>query len=381
MELKIYSFFSGAGFLDLGFEHSGFKIEFINEFNDSFLSVYRYSRAILGSREPQVGFFNCDINDFLKGTKKKQLTENIENDKKRSLVGFIGGPPCPDFSVAGKNKGISGVNGKLTHSYKKIILQQVPDFFLFENVKGLWATKKHREEYEKIKKSFITKGYLLTEKLVNSLEYGVPQERERIILVGIHRNICRYDLKDMKLRIKNSFHWGNKDEYSVQKVKAIAWPNQDIFIENGKMKCPKEISRVLTVEHWFLKNDVSNHTNALDYFKPQQGRAKMETINEGDVSGKSYKRLHRWRYSPTVAYGNNEVHLHPYKCRRISVAEALALQSLPAEFVVNPELTLTDKFKTIGNGVPYLMSKGIAEQIRIFLLGHINEDKVKDRSG
>lgn len=380
MELKIYSFFSGAGFLDLGFEHAGFKIEFVNEFNDSFMSVYQYARTILGSREPQLGFFNCDFNDFLKGAKKKLLSRNVETDKKGSLVGFIGGPPCPDFSIAGKNNGISGVNGKLTTSYKKIILQQVPDFFLFENVKGLWTTKKHKEEYEKIKKSFIRKGYVLTEKLVNSLEYGVPQERERIILIGIHRNICQYDLKEMKQRIKNTFRWGNKDEYSIQRVKAIAWPNQDVFIENSKTDFPKGISKELTVEHWFLKNDVYNHTNSLDYFQPQQGRSKMETINEGDVRGKSYKRLHRWRYSPTVAYGNNEVHLHPYKCRRISVAEALALQSLPAEFVVNPGLTLTDKFKTIGNGVPYLMSKGIAEQIRIFLFDHIDKNKIKDRS-
>ena len=77
----------------------------------------------------------------------------------------------------------------------------------------------------------------------------------------------------------------------------------------------------------------------------------MQTIPEGDSNKKSYKRIHRWRYSPTVAYGNNEVHLHPYKERRLSVAEAMALQSLPKEFALPQSMTLTNCFKTIGNGV------------------------------
>ena len=93
----------------------------------------------------------------------------------------------------------------------------------------------------------------------------------------------------------------------------------------------------------------------------------MQTICEGDVSKKSYKRLHRWRYSPTVAYGNNEVHLHPYKERRLSAAEAMALQSLPKEFELPTEMTLTDKFKTIGNGVPYCLASGVAKTILDFM--------------
>ena len=95
----------------------------------------------------------------------------------------------------------------------------------------------------------------------------------------------------------------------------------------------------------------------------------MTSIEEGDVSKKSYKRLHRWRYSPTVAYGNNEVHLHPYRVRRISAAEALSLQTLPKEFELPPHMTLTNKFKTIGNGVPYLLSYGIAATIKDYLEG------------
>jgi DNA (cytosine-5)-methyltransferase 1 len=91
------------------------------------------------------------------------------------------------------------------------------------------------------------------------------------------------------------------------------------------------------------------------------------SVDEGDDSKKSYKRLHRWRYSPTACYGNNEVHLHPYQIRRISVAEALAIQSLPKQFYLPDNLSLTAMFKTIGNGVPYLAAKGIAKTILDFL--------------
>ena len=93
----------------------------------------------------------------------------------------------------------------------------------------------------------------------------------------------------------------------------------------------------------------------------------MKIIAEGDDRKKSYKRLHRWRYSPTAAYGNNEVHLHPYKARRLSVAEALAIQSLPKEFQLPSEMSLTDKFKTVGNGVPYLLAYEVAKTIKEFL--------------
>ena len=90
----------------------------------------------------------------------------------------------------------------------------------------------------------------------------------------------------------------------------------------------------------------------------------MQRILEGDTKRKSFKRLHRWKYSPTAAYGNNEVHLHPYKIRRLSVAEAMAIQSLPENFILPNDISLTAMFKMIGNGVPYLMAECIAKTLK-----------------
>lgn len=361
VSFKIFSFFSGCGFLDLGFENNGFKVEFVNEFSPAFMKAYKYSRSKMNIPEPEFGYFNNDVNVFLTTDKGSELQNWIEAARADgSLIGFLGGPPCPDFSVAGKNRGREGDNGKLSMSYINLITKMLPDFFLFENVKGLWKTAKHRAFYDEMKQQIQTAGYATTDKLVNALEFGAPQDRERIFLFGVNQRILgENDIKD--------FPWEKYKKYSLEEIKAYPWPKAEPFVNEGPRDCPAGIPRELTVEYWFNKNDVANHPNANDYFTPHQGLIRMQSIKEGDVCKKSYKRLHRWRYSPTVAYGNNEVHLHPYKERRISAAEAMSLQTLPKTFELPPDMTLTDKFKTIGNGVPYVLSCGIAQSTYDFL--------------
>ncbi|OOE16878.1 DNA cytosine methyltransferase [Bacillus subtilis] len=371
MKYSIFSFFSGAGFLDLGFELNGYDIVFVNEFNKSFLNVYKHSRKVLQLKQPQFGYHEGSIECLLKNEKdflsKLVAQKKIEQD----IVGFIGGPPCPDFSVGGKNRGIEGENGKLSNTYIELICQEKPSFFLFENVKGLWKTKKHRLFYDDMKKKLHKNGYVTTERLINSLEYGVPQHRERIILIGFHEDLLTklsYKLDENLPDIPSDmFPWEKYTKYTKEEILSSSFPTTNDFNEESRYPCPNGVLKDLTVEYWFQQNDVSNHPNAEQYFVPRQGLMKFKSIEEGDDSKKSYKRLHRWRYSPTAAYGNNEVHLHPYKARRLSVAEALAIQSLPKTFELPTDISLTDAFRTVGNGVPYLASKGIAATIKHFL--------------
>lgn len=355
--MKIFSFFSGSGFLDLGFEMSGFSIELVNEFSSAFIGAYKYSREKMGLTKPRYGYSNTDINDYL-GDLSAELKSQVSKSKADgSFVGFIGGPPCPDFSVAGKQKGRHGDNGKLSLSYVQLIIEQQPDFFLFENVKGLWRTAKHRAYYEELKEMLLP-YYSMTERLTNSLEFGVPQDRDRILLFGVHKKYGK-DIDD--------FDWSKYMKYNLSDIKGMSWPTSESFAIDNQKSCPDDIPRELTVQYWFDKNNVEHHPNGGESFIPRNGITKMLTVDEGDDSKKSYKRIHRWRYSPTVCYGNNEVHLHPYKARRLTVAEALALQSLPPNFALPPEMSLTDKFKTIGNGVPFLLAEGIAKTIKDFL--------------
>lgn len=362
----IFSFFSGSGFLDLGFERSGFDVRFVNEFHKPFLDAYIHSRKIMELPKPKYGHFLGSIEDFVTGDRSKELHEFVMDAKADSLVGFIGGPPCPDFSVAGKNKGSEGENGKLSRVYIDAIIENSPDFFLFENVKGLWRTVKHRAFYDEMKLRLEDAGYILTDRLTNCIEYGVPQDRDRILLFGIHKSHAG-DINSEALT--TAFDWEAKTKFDRSEVlNKNLWPGHEAYIQNSEKPCPNSLIdfRELTVEYWFNKNDVYNHPNAKHHFKPQSMH-RFQTILEGDDSKKSFKRLHRWRYSPTAAYGNNEVHLHPYKDRRISAAESLAIQSLPKEFCFPAKMTLSDMFKTIGNGVPYLAAESLAKTIQDYL--------------
>lgn len=371
-KINIFSFYSGAGFLDLGFEvESVYNIVYVNEFHKAFNDIYQYSRKKMGLQLPEYGHHVEDITELLKKDKLVSLKELINKSKGQTLTGIIGGPPCPDFSVAGKNKGKDGENGKLSGTYARIICNTKPHFFLFENVKGLYRTAKHREFFEQLKNRFKKAGYYLTERLVNAIEYGAPQDRERIILIGIHKST----VKQLNIPVSGTelldFPWDKYKSYQLDDIKSRPWPTVSPYYENSISPVPDGIIKELTVEYWWKKNDVEHHPNADMYFKPRAGIIRFMSKDEGDDKKKCFKRLHRWRYSPTAAYGNNEVHIHPYKPRRITVAEALAIQSLPKEYELPLSTSLSDAFKTIGNGVPFLLANCIAKSIADYLKQNI----------
>jgi DNA (cytosine-5)-methyltransferase 1 len=374
MQVGIFSFFSGAGFLDFGFERSGCEILYASELSSAFAKAYQHSRHLLGMASPRYGIHaeaQGDVLSIARDLYGYPFGELMQDARKSvDVVGFIGGSPCPDFSIGGKNKGREGDQGKLSGSYIDLICHHEPDFFLFENVKGLWRTKRHKSFFDELKLKLWEAGYVLTERLINTLEYGVPQNRDRIILIGFKRSLLQ-DIKGAEPSHSTipeyAFPWKEYILHSQADVFSYPWPSTDLFVEEFEREIPHHIPEELTVEFWFRKNEVFNHPNSQHHFQPRQGLKRFLSVAEGDDSKKSFKRLHRWRYSPTVCYGNNEVHLHPYKARRISVAEALALQSLPQDFCFPDDMSLTNMFKAVGNGVPYLASKAIAETILNFL--------------
>ena len=377
---RIFSFFSGAGFLDLGFERNGFDVALVNEIFEPFVDAYRYSRQKMNIAEPRLGYIIEGI-DSLCTTQGIALLQEMAAKERLSgaPLGFIGGPPCPDFSVAGKNKGSLGSNGRLSRSYVELICAVKPDFFMFENVKGLWRTARHRTFFEELKSQLVEAGYVITNRLINSIEYAAPQDRDRIILFGVLSSSLKNPAMQSP-QLDAAFQWEKELIYPNRSAfQNFEWPGTDVQVSADRKPLsvgPEE----LTIAHWFRRNDVENHVNAHDAFTPRAGLSKFMSVLEGDVSKKSYKRLHRNRYSPTAAYGNNEVHIHPTQARRISVAEALAIQSLPKEFCLPPTMTLTNKFKTIGNGVPYLAASGLAKTIAQFIKEHVRETDSREPS-
>jgi DNA (cytosine-5)-methyltransferase 1 len=146
----------------------------------------------------------------------------------------------------------------------------------------------------------------------------------------------------------------------------LPWPTTSPFGKEPPK--PVDIPIELSVYPALIGNgDPEEIANGCDLFNPYSSRFKR--IREGDIARKSFKRLHRYRFSPTAWYGNQEVHLHPWKPRRLSVREALRIQSVPDEYIMPADLSLSAKFKMICNGVPCVMAFHLANSVTKFLKG------------
>jgi DNA (cytosine-5)-methyltransferase 1 len=136
-------------------------------------------------------------------------------------------------------------------------------------------TKKHRDFYEEMKRMVTGKGYITTEQIVNAIEFGVPQDRDRIFLFGIKKKLIK-----AKCSI-NDFDWNKHKTYNKENVFRMNWPIKNRFQE--AIPIPKNIISELTVSYWFEKNDVGSHYNTGDQFVPRAGLSKFKSIDEGDV--------------------------------------------------------------------------------------------------
>lgn len=179
-DLKVISLFSGAGGLDLGFEQAGFKIAVAVEADSSCCDTLRTNR-------PNLAVINERIENV--STEKILKTANLE-PLEAALV--IGGPPCQSFSLAGLRKGLDDDRGKLLFEFVRVVRETLPVGFVLENVKGLanWDSGRAvRLLIEELSKPIVHDGkeyrYSVAEpKVLNAVDYGAPQFRERIIIVG-----------------------------------------------------------------------------------------------------------------------------------------------------------------------------------------------------
>lgn len=368
-KIPVLSFYSGGGFLDMGFEMAGFEIVWTNE-NDKLFAQF-HSTGITSWRKSRGNGIKAEI--FNTKSIEEITSEEIVNqafpDGKPDYFGIIGGPPCQDFSLRGSQKGFNGDRGKLTIVFINKILELKPAFFVIENVPGLLRIKSNAEFLEKLMNR-LNDDYYINHKLLNAIDYGVPQFRERVFFVGINKDVVDNSSLEFDLINRWSFPWPQCNKYSGA-LKKYKWP--DPVSVGKRIKKPKEIPFELCVESCLVPvKKIKEIPNANEYFELHIKDSRQKKINEGETNRPSFKRLHRFKYSPTACYGNNEVHLHPYLQRRISVREALRIQGVPDEYVLPEGLSMTKKFKMIGNGVPVPLSHAVAEALKDFLSKYSN---------
>ena len=366
------SFFTGGGFLDIGFEQAGFDIVWTNEIDPAFAEMYKHGmsawRKSVGGTQRDAAISNCNSITDLQ-LDEVRVDAFIESEP--TIFGIIGGPPCPDFSVGGRNGGSEGEHGKLTQVFVDLICGIKPDFFVMENVPGLSKTKKHRKFLTSIinQLEHASVGYLTSTRILSSLEFGVPQNRDRLFVIGLSSSLVESAISVRPLPGDET--WFPWPVPIYPGAKNLPWPGESPF--GAEPPCPEGVPLELTVYPLLDSSPApTSLSNGLEAFKPYS--SKFWKIPEGDSSGKSFKRLHRYKYSPTAWYGNNEVHLHPWEPRRLSVREALRIQTVPDTYVLPEQFSLSSKFKMICNGVPCRLARCTAEALSKFL-GGVSEEK------
>lgn len=364
MAVSVLSFFTGGGFLDIGFEQAGFKIVWTNDNNPAFVRMYAHGmsswRKSQNRRPANARIANSNCVETLKASVIKR---EAFGRRQPEVFGVVGGPPCPDFSNGGNHAGHNGTNGRLSKTFFAIIARLKPHFFVIENVAGLARFRKHRAFLETQVAALRDRhGYAIDYRLLNALTLGVPQNRERVFVIGVRKQLATTALgRRPSMDELDWFPWPSVREY--EEAPSLDWPEITPF--GARPKKPKSIPLELTVYPALYQNNPESIANGKDCFNAYS--EKFQERAEGEVDGKSFKRLHRFRFSPTVWYGNQEVHLHPSKPRRLSVREALRIQTVPDEYALPDDETLSAKFKLVCNGVPCLMARHVAESLASFL--------------
>ncbi len=189
--IPLLSFFAGAGFLDIGFLQAGFDIIWRNENNLSFVKGFEYALSHMNELNQNGNGKVHNTRSITNITANDIAQEAFHNLPAPDIFGIIGGPPCPDFSTGGKNRGREGDHGRLSQIYVDMINDLQPTFFLFENVPGLLRTEKHRKFLRELMIQ-LSEKYFIDLDVLNALEYGVPQDRERLFLIGLQKNWIKH---------------------------------------------------------------------------------------------------------------------------------------------------------------------------------------------
>jgi DNA (cytosine-5)-methyltransferase 1 len=322
--LGLLSLFCGPGGLDEGFHQAGFS---------TFVAIDNDKECIntFALNHPSTHTSVEDITQLTIQKLDKIAGSTI------SPLGVLGGPPCQSFSVSNVHQFNEDPRHRLPEAYARLLAklnERNPiSFFVFENVPGLLG-KKHLHRYERFKRLFARAGFKLCEALLDAQDYGVPQERSRIIIVGINEK-----------KHPGKVWIPPKPEKTVITVGDVlhGLPHP---IFNAPGLDPQSFP--VHPNHWCLVPRSAKFTNG-----------KLEP---GTMFGRSFRTLQWDKPSWTVAYGHREVHVHPNGKRRLSMYEALLLQTFPSKYRLTGNLSA--QIRLVSEAVPPRLAYHIAKSIR-----------------
>ena len=394
-DFRVVSLFSGAGGMDLGFEKAGFDIVWANDFFKEAVESYKKNVSK-----------NVVYGDITK-IDSSEIPDDID------LV--IGGFPCQGFSVANTKRSMKDERNFLYKEMLRVIKDKNPKFFVAENVKGLLSMEKGKV-FEMIKKDFESLGYKVDARLLNAAEYGVPQARERLVIIG------------NRLGIENPFptptHWVDSKQYKSKKglkdpvtvkqtigfLSDVKLSNYPITLENGSKiynhiaatnvydkfwgrkfevnqadicdylrywrdksgystkKVDDHFGYKYTAGHWFRKdNNSGSIPKPSDWWElkklfkfDNKYDEQVTTMVEKEIKFEQSLRITNWdRPSDTITATSPEIHVN--KERRLSARECAMLQTFPMDYEFIGSLNTV--YRQIGNAVPVKLAEQIASGI------------------
>jgi DNA (cytosine-5)-methyltransferase 1 len=299
---KVISLFAGAGGMDLGFVRAGFDIAWAN---DNFSDAVETYKKNIGHE------IVCED------------IENIDLSKIPDADVVIGGFPCQGFSVANMNRKEADERNVLYKYFVNIVELKKPKFFVAENVKGLLNIAGGKV-IERIVNDFSEAGYNVQYKLLNAANYGVPQSRERVIILGIRKDISA----------------------------DINFPPKETHSKNPSGSLKKHISigeALKKIPNPDKKHSLKNH----EY-------SKYKPKFNGYISN---RKVNPDKPSPTITArgdgkGGAMIMNHPHQLRRLSCREVASIQAFPLDFEFHG--SMTSIYRQIGNAVPVLLAEAVA---------------------
>mgnify|MGYP001160392114 FL=1 len=401
MAQKVFNFidlFAGCGGLSEGFYMQDYNALAHVEINHFACETLKTRMRYYGYKDADTAVIEADITS--KDIVKK--ISNVVGDNEVDII--IGGPPCQSFSPLGKAKDENNMQedprNYLFENYVKVLNHFKPKFFVFENVIGLLDTEVKGQSIFKIILKRLRRNYkVLSDEntiVLNATNYGVPQERKRVILLGVRRDLD-IDPKEVYASIVKTHYLpesSSKEKEGKKRYVTVREAIGDLpALQQGQGskimpylnsydECNEFVKRIRKPEDTELRDHVArrnnekdveryrvmaeNHWNFLQMldFRPDLGHERKRVFYN------SYKV--QWWDSPAktiIAHlykdGNQFIHPDSHQGRSITVREAARLQSFPDDFVF--EGSRTEQFKQIGNAVPPLLAEAIAKGIKKML--------------
>lgn len=371
--LSMIDMFCGAGGLSLGFKQEGFFTCLANDIQECCVDTYAHNHPETPRKKIVLG----DIKDVV-----EKLDELLEGEQPDIVVG---GPPCQGFSMANRQRLIDDPRNHLYKNFIQVVKKANPKFFVMENVKGMLSVKDQvLEDFSKI-------GYAATAYILNAKDFGVPQNRERLIFIGNRIGIdtekvfneifalresipdtylkdALYGLRPLKaLRVKNSTEIDTEESGRKIEANRIGETNAYIdYINQGKTinivcnhKARYNNDRDIEIFGRLYPGDKSDDPKIADI---------MPYTSRKDIFKDKYYKLDGERVSKTITAHMKfdcNMYIHPNQARGLTPREAARVQSYPDDYFFRGAYTKT--YMQIGNSVPPILGRAIAVVVKKYI--------------